>query len=153
MPAVIPFSFAPVETFKITNINKNKLQDERLPLRSGGESRAECGMAGEKQPQQETRGERPGHLASDVEADSRSREAPRDPKADTNRGIQVRPADIAERVNHGEHHEPEGQRDSDMSNRAMGNIVNDNGTGARKYQRERPDKLGDPFPHMPWDGG
>ena len=53
--------------------------------------------------------------------------------------------DVADRVNHGKHDQPEGERDTDVGDRAGGHIINDDGSGAGKDEREGAEKLSNQF--------
>ena len=104
-------------------------------------------MIWKKKTQQPARRERAQHLRQHVGRDHFTPEPSRGEKSERDRRVQVRAGDIAERVDHREHDESEGERDADMRDRAAGGVVDDDRAGAREDEGEGAEKFRKEFFH------
>src|SRR5262249_25650382 len=66
-------------------------------------------------------------------------------EADRHRGIEVGTRHVADRVDHGQHDQAEGQGDADMGYGAAAHVVDDDGAGAGEDDSEGAQALGGQF--------
>ena len=139
IPAVIPFSRAPVETPRITNISiavRRNSSTSDCHGEPAGRLAPEQRVLREQKAENSTGRERSGALACDIRNHVASREPSREPKADRNGRIDVGARNVSKRVNHGEHNQSERQSDANMSNRAATDFVDHDCARSSKDESE-----------------
>ena len=148
IPAVIPFSLAPVETPRITNIRivvRRNSRTKDCQGEPGRQGHAEQD-ASWKQKAQNCAGDKGScALTCDIWQHIATNKPPRKPKADRNSRINVGAGNVAKRVNHREDDESKRERDANMSDGATSDFVDDDRAGSRKNECKCPDKLSNEF--------
>ena len=91
--------------------------------------------------------ERASDLAEDVRAHGAAGESSGRPKADGDGGVEVRPGDVSNRVNHCHDNQAKSQGDARVSNCAAADFIDNDGSGSGKDQGERSESFGDIFFH------
>ena len=74
-------------------------------------------------------------------------EAPRRSEGDSHSRVQVRAADVAERVNHRQHDEAKSERDACMGDGSAAGIIDDDRASSGKDEGERAEEFSEKFLH------
>jgi len=90
-----------------------------------------------------------GTLAHDIRQDLARIESARRPKANCDRGINVRAGNISQAVDHSQHDQAEGKRNPHMRDASSGDFVNNDRASSRENEREGPETFSrEFFPHL-----
>ena len=93
-------------------------------------------MSGEEQVQGATCSQGTCDLGGDVAWQRCPREAPCHSEAKRHSGIQMRTANVPKGIDHGHDDEAKRQRNTCMADDAAADVIDDDGTGARKNEDE-----------------
>src|SRR6266496_2802830 len=89
------------------------------------------------------RGQSAEALTQNVWSHLATRQPPRHEKPKRNRRIEVRPRDLAQRVDHRHDHETEGKSDSQVGDRATFQVIDYNRACPSENKRERAKRFGE----------
>ncbi len=117
-------------------------QTNDCPCEPDGRVAPTCAMFPSERAEHRRRAKRSGELRRPVCEGARPREVPRQSECKRDRRIEVRPADVTNRVDPEHDHEAEGDRDADVAE-LMRLRVDHHCAAACEHERERADRLGD----------
>ncbi len=130
-----------MDTFKITNIKRNvrisSNTNDCISVPAGRVCSQKRRIRRKQKPQGGARCQRPGTLGKYIGKDLSARKTSGKPESTRHRRVQMRPGDVADRVDHRHHDQPEGQCDPRMRDVAIAGVVDHDGSRPPQTRGQR----------------
>ena len=124
------------EDYEHQNECQNRFQNKRLKGIARRNGMPERGVFRKEHPQGRAGNHCPGELTGEVRQHKPAGKPPRDKETERDSRVKMTSGHVAERVNHRQHDQANGQRNSDVRNRAPGFRVDNDRPGSDKDKRE-----------------